>query len=226
MKTFCIGDIHGQYDKLLAVLTLANVDFKKDVVIQLGDIVDRGPEPFKCVDLLLNIKNIVFIRGNHDAEFINYLQTGIIPMGGQHGSRETIEKWLTLTPEEQLHYSYFFNVLQAPYYVDKQKRCFVHGGFNRHIPLEEQPEYVFYWDRDLFASAWTMQRFTYEDGRPYKFGMKQGFKEVYVGHSPTLMWGTDQPICACKKLWNLDTGSGKGGKLTIMDIDTKNYWQA
>lgn len=27
-------------------------------------------------------------------------------------------------------------------------------------------------------------------------------------------------------VWNLDTGSGFSGKLTIMDIDTKEFWQS
>jgi len=27
-------------------------------------------------------------------------------------------------------------------------------------------------------------------------------------------------------VWNLDTGAGMSGKLTVMDIDTKEYWQS
>lgn len=226
MSTFAMGDIHGQYEKLKAVLKLCNFDFEKDKLIQLGDIVDRGPDPFMCIDLLQTIKNVVFIRGNHDAEFLNYLNTGRIHLGGQHGASDTIKAWNKLGDGEQELYKQFFEFTQKPYYVDQQKRCFVHGGFNRHIPMEEQHEYVFYWDRDLFASAWTMQKFVYEDGNPYKFGLKQGFKEVYLGHSPTLMWGIDKPLSVFNRIWNLDTGSGKGGPLTIMNIDTKDYFQA
>lgn len=49
-KIWAIGDIHGQYEKLVKVLELAQVD-DNDTIIQLGDIVDRGPDPFKCIDL-------------------------------------------------------------------------------------------------------------------------------------------------------------------------------
>ena len=33
------------------------------------------------------------------------------------------------------------------------------------------------------------------------------------------------PMNRCN-VWNLDTGAGYRGKLTIMDIDSKEYWQS
>lgn len=224
-RTFVMGDIHGQLEKLSNLLAKVNFDYDKDKLIQLGDIVDRGPEPFLCIDVLQQIEHVVFIRGNHDAEFLNFLVTGRIHLGGNHGAWQTNQAWYKVAAEDRPKYIQFFKD-QLPYYVDEKKRCFVHGGFNRHEPLDKQFEWVLYWDRDLFASALKMEGLKYEDGRPYKFGLKQRFKEVYLGHTPTLFYGTDQPMCAFKKIWNLDTGSGKGGPLTIMDIDTKQYWQA
>ena len=35
----------------------------------------------------------------------------------------------------------------------------------------------------------------------------------------------DQPMHAAN-VWNLDTGAGHDGKLTIMDVDTKQFWQS
>ncbi|MBM3246586.1 MAG: hypothetical protein FJZ13_04585, partial [Candidatus Omnitrophica bacterium] len=39
------------------------------------------------------------------------------------------------------------------------------------------------------------------------------------------VYNTLQPIHVCN-VWNIDTGAGWSGKLTIMDVDTKEYWQS
>ena len=60
MKLLLIADIHANYE---ALRTLTEVPH--DRVICLGDIVDYGPEPDKCINLLRE-KVIPTIRGNHD----------------------------------------------------------------------------------------------------------------------------------------------------------------
>lgn len=60
MKLLLIADIHANYEALQTVLEVPH-----DRVICLGDIVDYGPDPDKCIDLLRKEK-IPTIRGNHD----------------------------------------------------------------------------------------------------------------------------------------------------------------
>ncbi len=60
MKLLLIADIHANYEALQTVLKVPH-----DRVICLGDIVDYGPDPDKCIDLLRKEK-IPTIRGNHD----------------------------------------------------------------------------------------------------------------------------------------------------------------
>ena len=60
MKVLLIADIHANLEALRTVL-----DVPHDRAICLGDIVDYGPDPDKCIDLLQK-KNIPTIRGNHD----------------------------------------------------------------------------------------------------------------------------------------------------------------
>ena len=51
------------------------------------------------------------------------------------------------------------------------------------------------------------------------------YKEIYIGHTPTTHIGDAVPVNkAC--VWNIDTGAGFQGKITIMDINTKEYWQS
>ena len=49
-----------------------------------------------------------------------------------------------------------------------------------------------------------------------------GFGEVYLGHTPT-NWTEPRPVL---EIWNLDQGAGWDGVLTLLDADTKEYWQS
>lgn len=60
MKLLIISDIHGNKDALDAVLSVPH-----DEVICLGDLVDYGPDPVECIELIKN-ENIPIIKGNHD----------------------------------------------------------------------------------------------------------------------------------------------------------------
>ena len=51
------------------------------------------------------------------------------------------------------------------------------------------------------------------------------YSEIYIGHTPTTNYNQTFPMKAYK-LWNIDTGAGFKGKLTIMDVDTKEFWQS
>lgn len=51
-------------------------------------------------------------------------------------------------------------------------------------------------------------------------------KKIFLGHTNTLFFKSTTPINPCN-VFNLDTAAGyKGGKLTMMDADTNEYWQS
>lgn len=64
-KDFVCGDIHGCYDKLMDALEKANFDRDVDRLFCVGDLVDRGPDPIKCVKLL-DEPWFHSILGNHE----------------------------------------------------------------------------------------------------------------------------------------------------------------
>lgn len=181
--------------------------------------------------------NTIFIRGNHDEEFdVEFIRNFRIHFQGQHGAMDTILAWNELSWDKKLFYTEFFATKQVDYYIDEQKRCFVHGGFNRHYPIAEQSKIQYYWDRDLFAAALSYKQMGADgadskdggfDRNKFKFKIKDKFKEVYVGHTPTTYWGHKTPMFAGGgNIINIDTGSGKGGLLTIMNVETKKFYQA
>jgi serine/threonine protein phosphatase 1 len=51
------------------------------------------------------------------------------------------------------------------------------------------------------------------------------YKEIYIGHTPTTKINQTVPVNkAC--IWNVDTGAAFTGPLTILDIETKEFWQS
>lgn len=217
-RTFCVGDIHGEYDKLEKVLELSTFNKEKDLLITLGDIVDRGKDWRKCVDILFTIKNRIDILGNHDQSFLYYIDTDIDMFGGNYGSAKTIEQYKEILDKKP--YENFFRN-QIPFYVDNENRCFVHAGFDREYSIKDNMVDTLCWDRKLLAKALSCS-----PGDRLK--TIDDFKEIYIGHTPTFLYNKKGkiPTFSGELIWNLDTGSGKDGLLTMMNIDTKEYWQA
>ncbi len=234
MKVFVMGDIHGAYRALVQCLERCEFDYENDKLIQLGDITDSFPEVYECVETLLKIKNLVALKGNHDDWFIEFINTGFHPANWLHGGSATAKSYLKLSGRENLiiktatgyktalnnndvplTHRNFFNAQQL-YYKDENNNCFVHAGFNRNLPFDSQSTTAFYWDRDLWRSA-------VNDAE--NFYNVNVFNEIYIGHTPTQHWFTDKPMRA-QNITNLDTGAGHKGRLTIMDLHSKQYWQS
>jgi len=49
---------------------------------------------------------------------------------------------------------------------------------------------------------------------------------VFVGHTTTQKPYPDMKPVHASNVWNLDQGAGWSGKLTLMNIDTKEYFQS
>ena len=65
VNVYIVGDIHGAYSLLKEKLEDINFDYNKDLLIAVGDLVDRGNENEKCVGLLNEIW-FTSIKGNHE----------------------------------------------------------------------------------------------------------------------------------------------------------------
>jgi len=219
MRTFIMGDIHGYLDKLKSVLKVANFDYENDRLIQLGDIIDRGPNSYECIEELLKIKNLISIKGNHDDCWFEYLK-GNKEILWEQGASSTYMSYEKAGVKPKVHFDFFSN--QKIYYFE-DNILFVHGGFNRHENINAQSKQVLIWDRDLWLAALSYKAMK---DHKYPFKMKDNFDHVYIGHTPTIFWDSTVPM-TCANITNLDTGAGMGkeGRLTIMDLETKEFWQ-
>jgi serine/threonine protein phosphatase 1 len=75
---YAIGDVHGCLDKVLRLLESLHYDPAQDRLIFLGDYIDRGPDSKGVVDLMIQLHREnaanVFLMGNHEDNFLTYLQ--------------------------------------------------------------------------------------------------------------------------------------------------------
>lgn len=227
MRTLVIGDIHGGLRALEQVFERANVT-ANDHLIFLGDYVDGWSESAQLIEFLIKLEKTntcEFIYGNHDAWCHEWLRGSLSNSTWlQHGGRATIQSYDEIPVEEWEHHKQFFDRMQN-YIIDDQNRLFIHAGFSSmHGPEKEHYATNFSWDRTLWETAVAVHGKVQKDEKSYPKRLKL-FSEIYIGHTPTLGWDIDYPWNRAN-VWNIDTGAAFKGKLSIMDIDTKEFWQS
>jgi len=230
MKKFVIGDIHGGLKALVQVLKKSNCD-KNDTLIFLGDYVDGWSESPAVLDFLIELQKkqpCVFIRGNHDELLLDWLlgnnENIDEKLWFQHGGEATVLSYQNINAETKEKHIQFLKSLQD-YHLDNENRLFIHAGFTNMKGVEHEFfKPLFYWDRTLWETALAIDNQLLKDAITYPLRLKI-YKEIFIGHTPVTKIDETIPVNkAC--VWNVDTGAAFKGKLTIMDVDTKEFWQS
>lgn len=164
-RAYVIGDIHGCLDETRVLLEHLEKKEKltdSDVVIFVGDYIDRGPDSRGVIDLLLNFKTRFpktrFLKGNHEDMLLDFLGFG--GRLGQaflyNGGLETIQSYgisVFASPEEMVagfppeHFQ-FYNTLESIIRIG-DFIC-VHAGLNPLRDLTSQNDSDVFWIRDEF----------------------------------------------------------------------------
>jgi len=226
-----MGDIHGGLKAFEELMTLSPIDIHKDKLVLIGDYVDGWSESAELIQCLIELKKtmgdrLVTILGNHDVWCYDYLHTGITPFNWtQQGGQATINSYIkTGYTLNQEHRDFFKDLVN--FYIDEDNNIFIHGGWAYRE--DEFPVSALYkinegtiskecqWDRSLLEGAKSGAK----SQNPFK-GTKM-FNKVFIGHTAT----TSALPEKYGNLWNIDSGAGWFGKLTIMDVDTEEYWQS
>lgn len=207
-RIFVIGDIHGCYERLKTLLKKLHIK-NNDILIFLGDYIDRGTDSKKVVEEVINLKSqyhIITLLGNHEKMLLDILQKSLpIEMWLFNGGKTTllsygIKKYnisSDLFPPE--HIEFFKSLL--PYY-EMGNYIFVHAGLKPNIPLGKQ---------SIDDLVWIRDEFIYSD---CDFG-----KVVVFGHTPLA-----EPLFLKNKI-GIDTGAVYGGKLTCLVLPEKEIIQ-
>jgi serine/threonine protein phosphatase 1 len=71
-RDFIVGDLHGCFGRLQEMLLAVDFDYDVDRLILVGDLVDRGPDSWACLNLLTQ-PWFYSVVGNHEAMLLTYL---------------------------------------------------------------------------------------------------------------------------------------------------------
>lgn len=226
-RTLVIGDIHGGFKALVQVLKRANLN-REDQLIFLGDYVDGWSESAQTIDYLIKLNqtnDCIFIRGNHDTWCQDWLETGKENTTWLfHGGESTIKSYENKSAETIENHLNFFECMKD-YYIDPENNLFIHAGFSSiHGPSQEHYSSNFSWDRTLWETAVSLDP-NLEIQSAFFPKRLLLFKEIFIGHTPTLAYNITTPMNKAN-VWNIDNGAAFTGKLSVLDIETKEFWQS
>ena len=226
-RTFVIGDIHGALKALLQVLERANIT-THDTLIFLGDYVDGWSQTPQLLNYLIQLKtthNCVFLRGNHDELCSKWLKNDEADAVWLfHGGQATVDSYEDIPMNIRNIHTYFLDNLEN-YYLDTENRLFVHAGYTNLNGVEHEyfPK-MLYWDRSLWEMALCMDKNLKIGDKLYPKRLSK-YKEIFIGHTALSRIDENTPVNAAN-VWNVDTGAAHKNALTIMDVDTKEFWQS
>ena len=212
-RRIIIGDVHGHYDTLVALLNFVALD-DDDRVYFLGDLIDRGPKSAEVVDFVMK-NQYHCLRGNHEEMLLDVVGNGKVSVELYQGwlysgGHATVASYNSKIPQEHIDW-----LKNLPIYLDLGDIWLVHAGIDPKIPLQEQTAEQFCWIREDFHSI----------PQPY-------FKDklIITGHTITFtMPGVEPGQIAAGNGWlDIETGAyhRNSGWLTALDIDNEKVYQA
>lgn len=226
-RTIVIGDIHGGFKALIQLLDKIKIG-ESDTVVFLGDLVDGWSQSYEVIEFLIEYtKNhdCIFIKGNHDLYCEYWLATGESNSNWEmHGGKLTMDGYFGKSDREKRRHLEFFRRMRY-FHIDEKNRLFIHAGYtSMHGPKSEHHESSYIWDRTLLELAIAIDPTLSVTSSRYPKRLKH-FSEIYIGHTPTQNYGYSNPIHAAN-LWDIDTGAAFKGKLSAIDVDSKEIWQS
>lgn len=129
-RIIAIGDVHGCSRELNDLLIKLKVT-PNDLLIFLGDLINRGPDSRGVLDIAQSLKNTLFLMGNHELRLLEFHKTG------NHSILKPYD-YNTLACLKDTDWL-FFETFIPTYYAKEYDTVFVHGGFLPNIPWQQQP---------------------------------------------------------------------------------------
>ncbi len=203
-RTLALGDVHGCAAALAALLAVVEPQ-ADDLVIPVGDYVDRGPDSAGVIGQLIELGarcHLIPVRGNHDQMMLDARWDGPelwLRLGGD-ATLASYGGSLAGVPAE--HWRFLAQAFVDS--VETATHLFVHGGVVPGIAVERLPPAV-------------LQSQTFPPEGPSDSG-----KVVVCGHTcqrDGVPRSVGHAVC-------IDTNVERGGWLTLLDVATGQYWQA
>jgi serine/threonine protein phosphatase 1 len=245
-RTFAFGDIHGDLEGLERVFSRLPALEAGDTVVFVGDYLDRGPRSAQVIEFVRNLQRkgparVIALRGNHEDAWLRVIDRGwpefVLPTG--NGCLAAMRSFTGATPpepdekpksgeEKSLMTGAFFPpdvvewMKELPYWYEDPHAIYVHAGLPRsgdgfQHPSEVQTPTALLWLRDEHF-------FRNYRGKLVVFGHTATAYlppelSTYTPEDPMDIWAG--PCCV-----GLDTGAGKGGFLTAIELPAMHVYEA
>jgi serine/threonine protein phosphatase 1 len=217
-RDFVVGDLHGMYDLFVQKLKEIEFDESKDRMFCVGDLIDRGPDSLKCLELLLNpwfFSN----RGNHEDQMLDrtigssldfYHPTDWIKNGGKWYLDTTVsDKIMNKITEMPL--------ISVVHKADGTRTNIVHAEFPAYTTDDkiDDEDFTRY---QIIQLIWQRFRVNVFDNKPTKKQIKfynkmdENLSPTYAGHT------IFKNVKKLGKYTFIDTGAYLHNKLTIVQI--------
>lgn len=133
VNVFVVGDIHGEFTQLHTKLKEIGFNFQQDLLIAVGDLVDRGQENEKCIGLL-NESWFTSIKGNHEDFCYKGMMDDHIKF--YHRMTNNGGEWFYKLPEDIMEYI-GRRVNQLPILLEVKYRGKKFGFVHADLPVED-----------------------------------------------------------------------------------------
>jgi len=207
-RIIAIGDIHGCHQEF-ADLLAALAPTPDDRLVLLGDLVNRGPDSGRVIDLAREHRALSLL-GNHELRLLNHRRTGD-ESHLKEADRETIAR---LRPED---WSYL-EAMPLTHEVPELNTVFVHGGFLPDEPWQKQSAAVVTRIQAIDADGRPCKRSDAPDALPWA-DLWNGPPFVVYGHTPR------PEVYKLKWSVGIDTACVMGGHLTAFVLPERRLVQ-
>lgn len=220
-RIYAIGDIHGCYDQMVALLELIGQDdarrgnSQKTTILFLGDLIDRGPDSAKVIEYLIdltdNYENILVLRGNHEQAFLDIAKgrQDMVHDWLRMGGRRTLRSYgidpdwassnsvaLPMRIQEQVPRQHIKWLSKLPYCARSDGYFFCHAGVRPGVPLKNQTTHDLMWIREDFLAY-------------------EGNHEAVIVHGHNI----EEDVMISSSRIGVDTGAYKTGRLSAIMLE-------
>jgi serine/threonine protein phosphatase 1 len=209
-KLYAVGDIHGCYNLLMNRLNEIGFDFENDLLVAVGDLVDRGIQNIECVELLSK-PWFTSVRGNHEELCIQ----GMVSVSAMQCHISNGGEWFyKIDKHKQQEIINKFRILPIALEINHngKKYGFVHG----HVEQNDWNEFANNEGVSAFRdpaqlAMWGRERL---DSDNLQYTHVKGIDAVIMGHTVT------QKPCKRDNCYWIDTGAVHWGTLTVLNVES------
>jgi serine/threonine protein phosphatase 1 len=241
-RTFATGDIHGDLAALQRIEEQLPPLDEGDTLVFLGDYVNRGRHSAQVIDHLRSLHQrtpakIVTLRGNHEDAWLRVIDLGWpeFVLATEHGCVEAMESYIGAVdvlnePLRQVLVSGAFFPLDViewmralPFYFEDEHAIYVHAGLARdknggflHPSATRKPAALLWYRDQHFFRNYRGKRVVF--GHTVTEHLPEELSS-YTPEDPTDMWAGPCTI-------GLDTGCGRGGFLTTLELPSMRVYES